>query len=90
LGSFLKIEDTTIIEKLKKCYDMKINKDEDYEKIIDKDNKISPKSFLDDFWGNNLSHCNFYNASVLYKDLEKKSFQKQEFVNILQKLFLMV
>ena len=75
VGSFfLKIEDATIIEKLKKCYEMKIKKDKDYEIIINKRFNISPKSFLDDFLEDNLSHCEFLNASVLYKDLGKEEF----------------
>ena len=75
VGSFfLKIEDATIIEKLKKCYEMKIKKDKDYEIIINKRFNISPKFFLDDFLEDNLSHCEFLNASVLYKDLGKEEF----------------
>ena len=75
VGSFfLKIEDATIIEKLKKCYEMKIKKDKDYEIIINKRFNISPKSFLDDFLEDNLSHCEFLNVSVLYKDLGKEEF----------------
>ena len=75
VGSFfLKIEDDTIIEKLKKCYEMKINKDKDYEKIIDEKNKISPKSCLDNFFENNLSHCDLYDAADLYKYFGKEKF----------------
>ena len=66
--------DETTIEKLKKCYEMKRKKDEDYEKIINEKNKISPKSCLDNFFENNLSHCALYNASVLYKDFGKEEF----------------
>ena len=53
---------------------MKIKKDKDYEIIINKRFNISPKSFLDDFLEDNLSHCEFLNASVLYKDLGKEEF----------------
>ena len=62
------------IENLKECYSEKNS--EDYEKIIHDGShyKISPKSFLEDFWENNLSHCDFYNASILYKDLGKDEF----------------
>ena len=66
-------EETTI-EKLKKCYEMKIKEDEDYEKIIDKKKNCSYKSCLDNFFENNLSHCDFYDASILYKDLGKEEF----------------
>ena len=64
----------TTIENLKECYSEKNS--EDYEKIIHDGlhYKISPKSFLEDFWENNLSHCDFYNASILYKDLGKDEF----------------
>ena len=68
------IKGDTTIEKLKKCYEMKIKKDKDYEIIINKRFNISPKSFLDDFLEDNLSHCEFLNASVLYKDLGKEEF----------------
>ena len=73
-GSFLKIKGAKTIERLKKCYEMKINKDKNYERIIDEMYKISPKSFLDLFLENYLSHCDLYKASVLYKDLGKEEF----------------
>ena len=53
---------------------MKIKEDEDYEKIIDKKKNCSYKSCLDNFFENNLSHCDFYDASILYKDLGKEEF----------------
>ena len=74
VGSFFKIESFRTIERLKKCYEMKINKDENYEIIINERFKTSPKSFLDDFLEDNLSHCDLYDASVLYKDLGKNEF----------------
>ena len=74
LGSCLKIKCAKTIERLKKCYEMKINKDKNYERIIDERYKISPKSFLDLFLENYLSHCDLYKASVLYKDLGKEEF----------------
>ena len=74
MGSYFKIKNATIIEKLKKCYEMKINKDKDYEKIIDEKNKISPKSCLDNFFENNLSHCDLYDAADLYKYFGKEKF----------------
>ena len=74
LGSCLKIEGAKTRERLKKCYEMKINKDKNYERIIDERYKISPKSFLDLFLENYLSHCDLYKASVLYKDLGKEEF----------------
>ena len=74
LGSCLKIKCAKTIERLKKCYEMKINKDKNYERIIDEMYKISPKSFLDLFLENYLSHCDLYDASVLYRDLGKKEF----------------
>ena len=74
LGSCLKIEGAKTRERLKKCYEMKINKDKNYERIIDERYKISPKFFLDLFLENYLSHCDLYKASVLYKDLGKKEF----------------
>ena len=62
------------IETLKECYSEKNS--EGYEKIIHdgSEYKISSKSFLEDFWENNLSHCDFYNASLLYNDLGKDEF----------------
>ena len=72
--SCFSIDGETTIEKLKKCYEMKRRKDEDYEKIIDEEENISPKSCFDDFWEYNLSHCDLYNASDLYKDLGKEEF----------------
>ena len=62
------------IETLKECYSEKNS--EEYEKIKHDGShyKISPKSFLEDFWKNNLSHCDFYSASILYKDLDKNDF----------------
>ena len=76
LGVLFKIEGDRTIERLKKCYKMKINKDENYEKIIYENDKsrFSHKSFLDNFFENYLSHCDLYDASVLYKDLGKKEF----------------
>ena len=64
----------TTIENLKECYSEKNS--EDYGKLKHDGTtyKISPKSFLEDFWENNLSHCDFYNASILYKDLGKDEF----------------
>ena len=53
---------------------MKINKNKDYEKIIDEKNKISPKSCLDNFFENNLSHCDLYDAADLYKYFGKEKF----------------
>ena len=62
------------IETLKECYSEKNS--EGYEKIIydGSEYKISSKSFLEDFWENNLSHCDFYSASLLYNDLGKDEF----------------
>ena len=62
------------IENLKECYSEKNS--EDYGKLKHDGTtyKISSKSFLEDFWENNLSHCDFYNASILYKDLGKDEF----------------
>ena len=62
------------IETLKECYSEKNS--EGYEKIIHdgSEYKISSKSFLEDFWENNLSHCDFYSASLLYNDLGKDEF----------------
>ena len=68
------IKGDTTIEKLKKCYEMKRRKDEDYGKIIDKNENCSYKSCLDNFFENNLSHCDLYNATGLYKDFGKEEF----------------
>ena len=45
-----------------------------YQRIIDERYKISPKFFVDLFLENYLSHCDLYDASVLYRDLGKKEF----------------
>ena len=74
VDSCLYIDGDTTIERLKKCYEMKINKIEDYEKIIDEKNKIPPKSCLDNFFENNLSHCDLYDAADLYKYFGKEKF----------------
>ena len=62
------------IENLKECYSEKNS--EDYGKLKHDGTtyKISSKSFLEDFWENNLSHCDFYSASLLYNDLGKDEF----------------